>query len=127
MTDPDISDWIERKNKMRAQKSKDRLPELRQMAQAAAAVGLLTGDPAWDYLIQTLQHEQEIDQKMLDNVIPTMIGARPTHEALATIQLEAVRLAERISIRERLMGLPKEIKDQGLKAIDAVREVERSQ
>lgn len=127
MTDPDILDWNALKWKRIKDRSRGKLPELRQMVQASAAVSLLTGDPAWDYLIQTLQNEQNDDQKALDAVIPTMARARPSQESLATIQLEVVRLTERMAVRERLMSLPKEIREKGDKALNLVREVERSQ
>lgn len=96
------------------EKSRERAPELRQIAQAAVSMDKLTHTPEWDFYLQIVQ--DTIDE--LGGMIQTLQDrslSSPSFESheMASMKARTLEVLAQKRALEQVLGLPKQIMEKG--------------
>lgn len=117
----DRADWFESQKAKGVAETRERTPELRQMARAAVAAEKLTGDESWDHFLTLLQ--DVIDRSVAREAMAMDTLRSPgvlDHSSLLAAKVDLIRMQERREVLEQVIALPRKLKEKGKEALDAL-------
>ncbi len=98
---------------------------IRVAAQAAPAMDVLTGTAEWDPFLAVLKAWQEDAQQKLDALLEQLRSpALVDYQAMLKIKLQISEAETTVTVLSQVMEAPKDLKEQGMKALEALRALE---
>lgn len=113
----DYATWLERCKKKNQERARRDQSALRQMAMAAPAMELLTGDMHWDVFIKIAQAKIDDIQEEIDGRLSVLMDGPygGADEAIAQ-RIEISRLMGRVQSLTDIQAIPAILKKQGEEA-----------
>jgi hypothetical protein len=113
----DRQDYEEHLETVKRDLLQSRRHELERLAQAPVAMAALTGDPNWDVFLQILQADLEKVRIALEALKERMVDSIDVNpETLVLERIQAKVYQSQILTLEKVIGLPKQIKEEGVEA-----------
>jgi ketopantoate hydroxymethyltransferase len=119
----DFRAYQDRRKKERVQ---ERQAELRQVAQAAPAMTVLTGHSEWDTflaVLEAMKQQAENALRLVQANLAQSFELEPTQ--LVSRKVQAMMIQERIAVIEEIIAKPAELLEAGKKAQEMVDAAER--
>lgn len=110
-------DWKGRSGEVADARRAQRITELRRAQRAALAAQHVTGDESWDHFLSLLQERLNTAKERMGLVVEKLQNSNDfTTEALINQKLAVRLLGVEIEVVEWVMGLPRELVEQGDRA-----------